>query len=274
MQSYLVKLSCLMERLDITRIGRRYMGLTILLILLAQSAAAQESEILPPGTYRLEMIMATVTDVPFFGKSRSASRSVSLVEIMRNGAGFLQSHRVCDFRVVEDSAMIKMVFPDKFIASLARPTYPIAIENDGRGWRYRADLGLERIGYNASHGDTKLPTAVNDPAVYDWDNDGRPGATLKLSVPLLPDGELYVVQRGHSVLNGRVTKPGRVEGSIEVLSFEHRVLGAWPTFLHRSPEIVPDPMGSRFSITAVSSGSTCDDLKKVPSNAAQDGPER
>jgi hypothetical protein len=80
-------------------------------------------------------------------------------------------------------------------------------------------------------------------------------------VPLLPDGELYVVQRGHSVLHGRITQPGRIEGAIDVRNFEHRVLGARPGFLNKSPEIKPDPKESRFSITQVAPGSNCDSLR-------------
>jgi hypothetical protein len=162
--------------------------------------------------------------------------------------------------------MIKMVFPDKFIAALANHAYPIHLDKDAQGWRYRADLGLERIGYQRTIADGRLPMQIDDPAVYDWDGDGHPGATLKLSVPLLPDGELYVVQRGHSILNGRITKPGNVDGSIEYKIFEQRVLGAWPGFLNQSPEIVPDPKESRFAITPLPPGSTCETVKK-----AQDG---
>jgi hypothetical protein len=84
---------------------------------------------------------------------------------------------------------------------------------------------------------------------------------LKLSVPLLPDGELYVVQRGHSVLNGRIGQPGKVDGGIEVRSFEQRVLGAWPSFLNRTPEIEPDPKESRFSLTSIPAGSSCETLR-------------
>ena len=163
--------------------------------------------------------------------------------------------------------MVKMVFPDKFVAALAKHAYPIQIERDAQGWRYRADLGVERIGYSVDSGDGKLPTKIDDPAVYDWDGDGHPGATLRLSVPLLPDGELYVVQRGQSVLNGRVVTPGRIDGDIEVRSFEHRVLGAKPSFLNRSPEIEPDPKRSRFSLSPVPAGTTCESLRNSDSKS-------
>jgi len=258
--------------LRLARSGALFIAIS--LVFLAHITNAQEDLPLTPGTYRLEMIMASITRIPFFGSSKSASKSVSLVEIRKDGTGLIQSHQVCDFRVLEDSAMIKMVFPDKFVAALAKHTYPIQLELDAQGWHYQADLGVERIGYKAGDGDGKLPTAIDDPAVYDWDGDGHPGATLKLSVPLLPDGELYVVQRGHSVLNGRINQPGKIDGGIDVRIFEQRVLGAWPGFLNKSPEIKPDPKESRFSIAPVPAGSTCESLKKTAANARPEGAGR
>ncbi len=112
-----------------------------------------------------------------------------------------------------------------------RHTYPLQLDKDAQGWRYRADLGIERIGYKSTGNETALPAKIDDPAVYDWDGDGKPAATLKISIPLLPDGEFYVVQRGHSILNGRIVQPGKIEGAIETRLFEQRVLGAWPGFL-------------------------------------------
>jgi len=235
--------------------------LTLLVTGYQARSFAQEENALAPGTYKLEMIMASTTRVPFFGTSKSASKSVSLVEIKREGLNLTQTHQVCDFRVLEDSKFIKMIFPEKFIAALGKHTYPVQLEKDATGWRYRADLGVERIGYRPVGDDSKLPEKIDDPAVFDWDGDGLPGATLKLSVPLLPDGELYVVQRGHSILNGRVVESGRIEGNIDVQNFSQRVLGAKPSFLNAQPEITPDPKESRFVITQLPAGTSCDNLR-------------
>jgi hypothetical protein len=202
------------------------------------------------------MIMASTTRIPFFGSSKSASRSLSLVEIRRVAEGIVQTHRVCDFRVL-DSGIIKMVFPDRFIAALAQQNYPIRLARDAQGWSYHADLGVERIGYRADSADENLPAKMDDPAVFDWDGDGHPGATLKLSIPLLPAGELYILQRGQSILSGRVVEPGKIEGTIEVRQFEQRVIGARPGFLAKSPEIEPDPKASRFVLSPVGPDSTC-----------------
>lgn len=238
-----------------------------MLVFPAARVAGQEEAPLALGSYRLEMIMASTTRVPFFGTSKSASKSVSLLQIRRDDGALLQSHKVCEMRVLEDSTMIKMVFPDRFIAALANHTYPIQLERDAHGWRYRADLGLERIGYKGGADAASVPTRIDDPEVYDWDGDGQPGATLKLSVPLLPDGELYVVQKGQSILNGRITRPGYVDGAIEYKIFEQRVLGAWPSFLNRSPEIKPDPKESHFSISPLPPGSTCESMKQAAAKA-------
>lgn len=237
-------------------------GLATYCSLFAKVSAAQEDQPLPTGTYRLEMIMASTTRVPFFGSSKSASKSVSLVEIRRVGNELIQNHQVCDFRVLEDSKLIKMVFPEKFIAALANHTYGIQIEKENNRWRYRADLGVERIGYRSNSTEDNLPAKIDDPAVFDWDNDGHPGATLQLSIPLLPSGELYIVQRGQSVLTGYIVEPGIVEGKIQVQSFEQRVLGARPSFLAKSPEIEPDPNESRFRLMPISAGATCAALRE------------
>ena len=79
----------------------------------------------------------------------------------------MQSHQVCTFGVLEDSALIRMIFSDKFVAALAKHTYPVQIEKDNQGWLYPADLGVERIGYRTDLADGKLPTKIDDPAVYD-----------------------------------------------------------------------------------------------------------
>ena len=120
---------------------------------------------------------------------------------------------------------------------------------------------MERIGYRATGTEEKLPGSIDDPAVFDWDNDGHPGATLQLSIPLLPSGELYIVQRGQSILTGDILERGKVEGRIQVQSFAQRVLGARPSFLAKSPEIEPDANESRFRLTPVSDSTTCAALR-------------
>ncbi len=123
------------------RLTKNIWPILLWLVFVPGFSAAQDDAVLPPGTYRLEMIMATVSRLPFLGTSKSASKSVSVVEVRREGTAITQSHQVCDFRVLEGVPMIKVIFSDKFVAALAKHSYPIQIEKDAQGWHYRADLG-------------------------------------------------------------------------------------------------------------------------------------
>jgi hypothetical protein len=87
------------------------------------TAAAQEESMLRPRLYRLEMIMASTSACLRFLQVRVEVGLVSGDSPQR--AGLVQNHRVCDFRVLEDSKMIKMIFPEKFIAALAKHSYPV-----------------------------------------------------------------------------------------------------------------------------------------------------
>jgi hypothetical protein len=206
--------------------------------------------------------MATRAELPVLGATRSAMVSVSLAEVRIVAGGLVQTHRVCSARIDAGRSPARMEVPPRFVAALATHRYPVRVHADARGWRYRADLGVERIGYGPN-GHDRLPVRPDDPAVYDWDGDGHPGATLVLVVPALVRGHLYVVQRGHSILDGRVVAPGRIAGTIEVPLLEQAVIGSRPAFLRRAPALVPDRTRSRFTLARVDAAS-CADLLAMP----------
>lgn len=227
---------------------------------LAVAPAFAATPPLAPGTYRLEMEVVSQADVPVFGAARSTTASTSLVRIAAREDGLEQTHRVCDARLEGALPLVRMEMPARFIAALGAHTYPIALWPDAEGWRYRADLGVEYVGWHPDDS-APLPTRADDPGVYDWDGDGHPAATLRLTVPVAPAGELYVVQRGHSVLDGRVVAPDRVEGHVLVQRFEQAVIGARPWFLKRTPDgVMQDPARSRFVLARVAPGAVCTDV--------------
>ena len=219
---------------------------------------------LAAGTYRLEMRFGSHADLPFVGAVRSTTVSTSLVDIRARDGALEQTHRVCDAHLEGAAPGVRVEMPSRFIAALGTHSYPIAVSWDGAGWRYHADLGMEYVGWHPDD-DAPLPASPDDPGVYDWDGDGRPAATLRLIVPILPAGELYVVQRAHSVLDGRMVAPDRVEGRIDLPLFEQAVIGARPGFLRRSPRATQDPERSRFVLERVATGTACPDLVEARS---------
>jgi hypothetical protein len=232
-----------------------------LLILLALATTAGAAVPLAPGTYRLDMRIASHASMAMLGALRSTTVSTSLVGIRTVDGGLEQTHRTCDVRFEGSVPLVHIEMPPRFVVALATPSYPVTVWQGAEGWHYQADLGVEYVGWRPDEGGT-LPCSPDDPRVYDWDHDGFPGATLRMTLPLVPDAELYIVQRGHSLLDGRIVAPGRVEGRIDVRLFEQAVIGAKPAFLRRSPQVVQEPERSRFVLQAVPAGSTCADLDR------------
>lgn len=239
--------------------ARRACAMAALMTALTAPARGAE-EPLPPGTYRLEMRIAAHTDLPVIGAMETATVSLSRVEIRRDGEQVRQTHRVCMTRFEGGLPIVRMLMPARFVAALDAPSYPLDLRYGADGWRYRADLGRVRVGLDESAAQTPLPTDAADPGVIDWDGDGRPGATLLLSVAGIAEGELYVVQRGHSVLEGRIVGVGLAEGHFATLAFEQGLIGADPSFLARSPRITLDPQHSSFRLMRVADDTRCEDI--------------
>jgi hypothetical protein len=232
---------------------------TIAILVLASCvgpAAAGRVPELAPGTYRLDMQLATQADVPVLGKSHSAWRSVSLVTIAARRGGLVQRHRTCQARVDPGFIGVHVRVPRAFTAALPTPSYPIVV----RDGAYHADLGIEHVGYRPRGTTAPAPKTVDDPSVVDSDHDGRPGATLELSVPLVADGAIEIVQRGRMVLDGRVVGPGRVEGRVTMPIFEQTVIAAEPAIFKGAAALEPDPERSRFLLTRIADGTSCDAL--------------
>jgi len=224
---------------------------------------------LPPGAYRLEMWQSHLAKFPVLGKTRTTWVSVALARLREGEGGRLeQEHEVCDVRFESGLPLMSMAMPDPMRESLGHLAYPVRLERDAEGLRYRADFGFEHVGYRPKKPDAKPPKKSDDPAVFDSDHDGKPGATLHLEVPIIDPLELYIVQRGHSVLDGRVLEDGRVEGAM-VSDLVQNVIGSDPYFLKRSPKLEPDPEHSRFVLTPVPEGTTCESLLPAEEDDAQ-----
>jgi hypothetical protein len=238
--------------------------LPILVLLAAAGAASAQVAPLPPGTYRLETRLVSHTSLPLIGTAESATVSLLRVQLRRDGAGFRQAHQVCDMRVEGGVALVRASVPARFIAALTEKVYPVTLAYDPlSGWRYGADLGTEQVGFRGD-GLEPVPSRADDPRVYDSDGDGEPGATLKLSIAGFVDGEMYVAQRAHSALRGRVTALGQAAGCIDVREFRQTLLGAHPALLDRQSAIVVDAARSTFTMVRVADGTPCADLAAAP----------
>lgn len=212
------------------------------------------------GAWALEVVVATVSKAPVFGEVRSASRSLLRVTIAADGeGGWTQRQTLCRTRMEGGTPLARTVLPDAWRAAMPDRSYPLELlATEGGGWLYRADTGLQVVGYDPARG--ALPMRGDEPQVVDADLDGRPGATVIVEVPGFGSAEVYVATRGHSRLEGRLVGPDRFEGRVHIVEQRQETIGASHRMFDFTPDNRPDPARSTFALWRVAEGAGCGDL--------------
>lgn len=195
--------------------------------------------------WRLELVIATLAHAPILGVLRAEGRSELAVHLERTPTGWKQTHEVCTSSVHEATRIVHTELPAAFVAALPDATFPITFD-PAVGGRYEAAFGPQPVGWT---GTGALPTSLDDPRVIDWEGDGHPAATVLVTAPFVGTGEVYVVQSGETRLAGVVGEDGVIRGSVGVVGYANRVLGASSKLLAHGPEVTPDPARSWFRLT-------------------------
>lgn len=107
-----------------------------------------------------------------------------------------------------------------------------------------------------------LPTDADDPRVIDQDGDGHPGVSVHVEILGLLKGDVYVVQRNWTRLEGTLIAPDTIRGIIEWKA-EQTVLGASSSWLTQSQLGIPAPERSFFVAKRVSPGMDCARIKDL-----------
>lgn len=217
---------------------------------------AGEPGLAPGRPYAMVVDVASASRVPFFGVTRVVTRSLLRVDVERTAQGLRQRHEVCAVAVSSASTATTTI-PDAFVASMGPSVYPVEFD----GSAYRADPGPDTVGYAPEEGSTQVPRKANDASVLDHEGDGKPGATVRLVIPVLGTIEVYVAQYGHTRFAGELTADGRVEGQVEVVALDQRTLGASNPLFAASPPTWPLPEDSRFELRPLDEALGCDRLR-------------
>ena len=90
--------------------------------------------------------------------------------------------------------------------------------------------------------------------------DGHPGATVIVDVPVLGELEIYIAQRTHQSLHGRLTDDGTLEGGIHGHALDQETLDATSALMKVSPVMRPDPDRSAWWMVTVPEDTTCETL--------------
>jgi hypothetical protein len=214
-----------------------------------------------PRTWGLEIGIATEAKVPFLGRIHILSRSLVLSQIMDSPSGPIMSQRMCGVVIEDDAKLSDTLIPASFVQALPVQKIPLSPVPAGDGWTVRLDPGPTYVGYDPEVAGEGVPSEIDDPAVVDFDGDGLPGATVQLKVSLLGHIDLYIVQRGHTILDGFGSETG-VEGAVIVEDLTQKTLGASHRMFARQSSVIVDAAHSRFRMHPIADDADCDDWLK------------
>jgi len=188
--------------------------------------------------YAIEMQVVTEAQVPVLGKRTIVTRSYSQVTFARDEQGWTQTFVPCAME--NDSGQVS--FPPEFIRSIPPRTHRITWTDQS----YRVDTGASFLGVKGPI--EAVPFEPDHPAIVDADDDGHPGVTVHLTLPLFGRIRLYLAQVNHSVLTGQKRDDGSITGSVDMRRMETRTLAASIGLFAVNPEVTLVDGASRFSI--------------------------
>ena len=187
--------------------------------------------------YALELRIVSETRVPIAGWRRVETRSYATVRFSEEDGRWVQTQTACAVEV--DGGNVR--FPERFVESLPTQRFPVRF--DGR--TYTADPEPSYVGVRGPI--ERLPTEADDPRVFDQDQDGAPGVTVFLGLPVFGRVEAHIVQVGNSVYLGEVGE-GEIRGRVEVARLEQETLSASNRLFARSLPTRVIPGASSFRI--------------------------
>lgn len=238
--------------------------LGIALSLLLWSTTAFSNPIDISGTWYLRIRTATNAKIPIIGNTYIRSTTHLLTTIEATDTGFQQTQKTCVVDNRPDRSITRTVLPKAFVDHLPVKTYPIELTPNADGTMdYKADLIQQYVGYDGLKANGTIPSRAKNPAVFDWDEDGKPGASVLVDIPIIGHVRIYMVQTNHTVLTGTVKDANRIEGKTNQLLLQQRTIGADNRLLAANPKLSVGEGHDRFEMARTEPNSTCADIKRL-----------
>ncbi|NIV31894.1 MAG: hypothetical protein GWN58_21130, partial [Anaerolineae bacterium] len=196
------------------------------------------------GTWAQLQVTSEISIVPFVGEV--TNKNITLLRLVQeqNGNQLKVIADVCSIRVESGTSMVSIEFPQAFVDSLGMVTKRSTIEPADHGYRFFQPPVTTLRGVHLENPESDpLPREAGDPRVFDQDDDGKPGVTVRITILGLISGEVYLIQRDWSSLTGRAGTLDRIDGLID-WGIEQVVLGASNPFLKARGTNRPDPVAA------------------------------
>lgn len=193
-----------------------------------------------PGTYRLDVEVTAMTDMPLIGPQRSVTRTVSWVVVDDNAAAV-----AVPCRMTTEGPGFSSRVPASSLQAMPPARFSFAV----RDGALVGDMGVGKLGFE---GAGPVPEDAKDPRVKDTDGDGVPGMRVDVDLGAFGQHAVQMVGLGRTVLRGKVVDDGAA-GNVAVRSQE-RVLSGLPMGASPAPSQV-DPSRSHFKLQRVAATS-------------------
>jgi len=216
------------------------------------------------GTWYLRIRTATDARIRILGNTHIRSTTHLLVHIEEGPDGLQQHQQTCTVDTRPSRNITRTILPEAFITHLPQKSYPISfVPSPDGGWIYTADLQQQYVGYDGTRAPDGIPEDAKHPAVYDWDEDGKPGASVLVDLPIFGHIRIYLVQTNHTVLKGRLQPSGRITGTTHQRIMMQRTIGADNRLLAGSPRLSIGTGHDAFELGRIEAKATCTDIKRL-----------
>lgn len=227
--------------------------------------SSAHAEVMPPGRYGLYLKTASHAHVPVLGQIPSATAAWIMVDV----GDEVMSQTTCRVDMEGGGERASVRLGDGFVEALGTKQVPMVWTEDEAGWSLHLDQGAVHIGYDPSL--PELPTKPDDVGVLDFDGDGNPGGTVVVSVPIVDEVQMYLVQHTHTLLDGRLGPESSLSWTVSSRVMEQRTLAATHRLFSVSLKMSLDEERSLWWMVPIAAATTCADISPAMCAHAQAG---
>ena len=208
------------------------------------------------GVYATQLRMAMIMDVPILGELENISHAFLLTEIRADGMGGLEMIENGCGALSAAGDSIQVEIPAAIPQSIEAPVTTLIVWEDNNVINWSRPQLVATVGVRLEDPvNDPLPTDRNDPRIWDQDEDGQPGVTVRVTG--FAAGDLYIIQKQVSSLSGVLNADGNLEGNV-VDDSEQVTIGSTNPLLNQQIPSRPNPDRSLSTVRSVKMTDTVD----------------
>jgi hypothetical protein len=240
---------------------RSWLAWLALACLAISGGPAQCADVDLSGVWAGLKVLSDSATFPLVGGLARTTTLVQRLTVTQTGNALEISSTYCTANFDNGPALTTTIDP-AFVRSLDAVTARASLDASGTPARFAQAWSVEVHGVRLDSPETDpLPTSASDPRVFDQDGDGKPGITVHACALGAITGDVYVVERLRTRLEGEVVTPDWIEGRVEG-TVEQVILGATSAVFLGSILSHPDPISanSYFILQRIDPAWACEEI--------------